>query len=63
MLILVLGIIYGINKLGGLIWLDEALICRRARLNALAVTSNGMTLITGGERDHVLGRCYRQQTL
>ncbi|HIK14899.1 MAG TPA: WD40 repeat domain-containing protein [Leptolyngbyaceae cyanobacterium M33_DOE_097] len=50
MIALVLGIMYGINRLGGLLWRDEALVCRKERLNALAVTANGNTLITGGRQ-------------
>lgn len=48
MIAVMLGILSGINKLGGLIWRDEALTCRKERLNALAVTTDGNTLITGG---------------
>lgn len=48
MIAVMLGILSGINKLGELIWRDEALTCRKERLNALAVTTDGNTLITGG---------------
>ena len=44
----VLGVMSGINYLGGLLWRDEALVCRKERLNALAVTADGNTLIAGG---------------
>jgi len=50
MIALVLGIMYGINRLGGLLWRDEALVCRKERLNALAVTADGNTLIAGGRQ-------------
>lgn len=48
MITVVLGIMAGINHLGGFIWRDEALVCRKERLNALAVTADGNTLIAGG---------------
>ncbi|MBM0745265.1 WD40 repeat domain-containing protein (plasmid) [Phormidium sp. CLA17] len=48
MIAVVLGIMSGINYLGGLLWRDEALVCRKERLNALAVTADGNTLIAGG---------------
>jgi WD40 repeat protein len=48
MIAVVLGIVAGINRLGGSIWRDEALLCRKERLSALAVTADGNTLITGG---------------
>jgi WD40 repeat protein len=44
----VLGIMASINYLGGLLWQDEALVCRKEKLNALAVTADGNTLIAGG---------------
>ena len=48
MIALVLGVMAGINKLGGFLWQDEALVCRKERLNVLAVTADGNTLIAGG---------------
>ena len=48
MIAIVLGIMAGINHLGGRFLRDAALVCRKERLNALAVTADGNTLIAGG---------------
>uniref|UniRef100_B8HZ74 WD-40 repeat protein n=1 Tax=Cyanothece sp. (strain PCC 7425 / ATCC 29141) TaxID=395961 RepID=B8HZ74_CYAP4 len=48
-----LGIIYGINQLGGWLWRDTSLVCRKEKLNALDVTADGKTLITGGKEIRV----------
>ncbi|MCU0541358.1 MAG: WD40 repeat domain-containing protein [Oscillatoriaceae cyanobacterium Prado104] len=58
---IIYGMGYGINQLGGFFFRDESVFCRKEKLNDLAVTADGKTLITGGKQIRIWDIATRQK--